>query len=215
MYEYVPKNEYRPVRQELEEIMRKTHIYMRKEFDLPFQHKLIGSGNRHLITRIKNGNGGFDFDYNFIIPAPEEGYKWKADVVKHQFMQALSFAIKGTRYSAPKDSTSAITLKVIDKQNSKIEHSCDFAIIYYSEDDDFNGYYYLKNNKNQGSYSFERRTLSIDIDEKLECILSYSNGWNVLKDEYLKLKNSNKDKNKRSFVLYLESINNIYNRLPE
>ena len=54
-----------------------------------------------------------------------------------------------------------------------------------------------------------------DIDEKLETILSYENGWNLIRDEYIKLKKANKDINKRSFVLYLESINNVYNQLPD
>ena len=31
----------------------------------------------------------------------------------------------------------------------------------------------------------------------------------------LKLKNSNRDNNKHSFSLYLEAVNNVYNRLPD
>ena len=54
-----------------------------------------------------------------------------------------------------------------------------------------------------------------DIDEKIEVILSYENGWNMIRDEYIKLKNANKDINKRSFVLYLEAVNNVYNYLPD
>ncbi len=215
MYEYVTRKEYQPVRLELEEIIRKVHHYMRDKHDLTFQHKLIGSGSRHLVTRIKGGNKGFDFDYNFILPHPGEGYHWKASVIKNQFTEALKFALKGTKYSNPQDSTSAITIKVVDRNNSSVSHSCDFAIIYYSEDDDFNGYYYLKNWKRQNRYSFEQRISSSNIDEKLDIILSYPNGWNMIKDEYIKLKNRNKDINKRSFVLYLESVNNVYNQLPD
>lgn len=215
MYEYVKKSEYQPVRLELEEIIRKIHHYMRTNYKLTFQHKLIGSGNRHLVTREKGGNKGFDFDYNFIIPHPGEGYYWKADVIKKQFTEALKFALKGTNYSKIQDSTSSITIKVVDRTNSRILHGCDFAIIYYSEDEDFNGYYYLKNWKNQKRYSFEQRISSIDIDEKLDVILSYENGWNMIRDEYIKLKNRNRDINKRSFVLYLEAVNNIYNQLPD
>lgn len=215
MYEYVKKSEYQPVRLELEEIIRKVHHYMRTNYKLTFQHKLIGSGNRHLVTREKGGNKGFDFDYNFIIPHPGEDYYWKADVIKNQFTEALKFALKGTKYSKIQDSTSSITIKVVERTNSRILHGCDFAIIYYSEDEDFNGYYYLKNWKKQKRYSFEQRISSIYIDEKLDVILSYENGWNMIRDEYIKLKNRNRDINKRSFVLYLEAVNNIYNQLPD
>ena len=213
-YEYVKKSEYRPVREELEEIINRVHEYMRKEHKTTFQHRLIGSGKRHLITRVKNGNSGFDFDYNLIVAAPID-FKWKPKILKLQFMNAFEKALQGTKYSHPKDSTSAITIKVVDKKNSKILHSCDFAIIYYDENVESNGYYCLKNLKSQNRYAFEYRNLSYNIDGKLDEILCYSDGWEVIKEEYLKLKCSNKDENKRSFSLYLEAINNVYNRLPE
>ena len=120
-----------------------------------------------------------------------------------------------TKYSNPIDSTSAITIKVVDRNRASVLHSCDFAIIYYSTDEDFNGYYYLKNWKKQNRYSFEPRISSSNIDEKRDKILSYSNGWDMIKKEYIKLKNANKDENKKSFVLYLEAINNVYNQLPD
>ena len=69
-YEYVNKSEYRPMREELEQIINRVHKYMRKHHDTTFQHRLIGSGKRHLITRIKGGNTGYDFDYNLIVEAP-------------------------------------------------------------------------------------------------------------------------------------------------
>lgn len=62
MYEYVKKSEYAPVRQELEQIIKRTQIEMRKNNGLTFQFRLIGSGKGHLITRIKCGNNGYDFD---------------------------------------------------------------------------------------------------------------------------------------------------------
>ena len=166
MYEYVTKAEYKPVKIELEKIIVKVQSIMRKEYDTTFQYHLIGSGQRHLVTRIVGGNGGYDFDYNLIIPAPQQGYYYKADVVKQQFMNAFRKALKGTQYSDPQDSTSAITIKVVDKQKSRIVHSCDFAIIYYDRGRVENGYYYLKHNKGQGQYVFEIRGLSKNIEDK-------------------------------------------------
>lgn len=211
MFEYVTKAEYQPVREELERIINRVQKEMRTQYNTSFQFRLIGSGKRHLITRVVNGNGGYDFDYNLILPAPEEGYHYLADVVKKQFIESFKKALKGTKYSNPQDSTSAITIKVVDKENKKIEHSCDFAIIYYDEDRVENGYYYLRNNKSQGNYSFEPRVLSRGIEEKLSEILEYQNGWNWIREEYLKLKNRNQDVNKHSFVLYLEAVSNVLN----
>ena len=210
MYEYVTKAEYKPVKKEIEVIIQKVQAYMREHYETKFQYQLIGSGKRHLITRVVNGNGGYDFDYNLIISPPK---KIKPNIVKRQFMDAFAHVLKDTKFSAPQDSTSAITIKVKDKKHSKILHSCDFAIIYYKDNTKNNGYYYLKNNKKRNQYGFEYRDLSRNIDEKKQKIVSVPNGWNAVREEYLKLKNNNKDENKPSFSLFLEAIHNIYNQL--
>ncbi len=216
-YEYVTRAEYQPVRERLEKIIRQVQVVMRKKYKTTFQFRLIGSGKRHLITRIKGGNTGYDFDYNLILQAPETGYRYLADVVKEQFMSAFREALKGTEYSNPKDSTSAITIKVVDKEHSRIVHSCDFAIIYYDEDKIENGYCYLKCQKDrrtgEKNYVFELRSTSRDIDSVLDYVLEYKNGWNYIREEYLTLKNNNRDPDKHSFSLYLEAVHNVANWL--
>ena len=104
----------------------------------------------------------------------------------------------------------ALTLLAGVMKNKRIKYSFDIAIIYYASDDLDDGYYYLKNWKN-GGYSFVFRKLSKNVDWKLDEILNYDNGWNMIREEYLKLKNANNDNNKKSYVLYLEAINNVYN----
>ena len=104
---------------------------------------------------------------------------------------------------------------MIDKKNSGIIRSCRLAIIYYLDEDDTDkGYMYLRNGKNS-RYWFEKRRLSDNADSKRDAILEYGQGWNMIREEYLKIKNNNKDKNKKSFILYLESIHNVYNHLSQ
>ena len=162
---------------------------MRKKYKISFQFRLIGSGKRHLVTRIQGGNRGYDFDYNLIIQPPE----CQPNVLKQRFMDAFKIALKGTQYSFPKDSTSAITIKVIDNYEN-------------------NGYYYLKNNKKSGTYEFAFRALKFDIDEKAHDIIN-GNGWPYIKDEYRLLKNINEGNGKHSFSLYAEAVNNVYNQM--
>lgn len=212
MYEYVKKSEYAPVRKELEQIINRVQVYMRKNYGLTFQFRLIGSGQRHLITRIKGGNKGYDFDYNLILSPPGDGYRYIAKVIKDEFMTALKTALQGTKYSFPQDSTSSITVKVVDKGKKKIEHSCDFAIIYYGNNDGIDGYYYLRNNKPQQSYQFVFRTPNSDIDEKVQEIIE-DGGWSSIKEEYLLLKDINEGNRKPSFSLYAEAVNNVYNKM--
>lgn len=212
MYEYVTKSEYAPVRKELEQIINRVQHEMRKNYGLTFQLRLIGSGKNHLVTRIKGGNRGYDFDYNLILSPPGDGYRYIANVIKQEFMDALKIALKGTEYSFPKDSTSSITIKVVDKKRKAIKHRCDLAIIYYGSNDGYDGYYYLRNNKPQKSYQFVFRTLNSDIDEKVHDIIR-DNGWPYIKEEYLLLKNINEGNQKPSFSLYTEAVNNVYNQM--
>lgn len=212
MYEYVKKSEYAPVRKELEQIINRVQVYMRKNYGLTFQFRLIGSGQRHLITRIKGGNKGYDFDYNLILSPPDDGYCYIAKAIKDEFMTALKTALQRTKYSFPQDSTSSITVKVVDKGKKRIEHSCDFAIIYYGSNDGIDGYYYLRNNKPQQSYQFVFRTSNSDIDEKVREIIEDS-GWPYIKEEYLLLKDINEGNRKPSFSLYAEAVNNVYNQM--
>lgn len=212
MYEYVKKSEYAPVRKELEQIINRVQVYMRKNYELTFQFRLIGSGQKHLVTRIKGGNRGYDFDYNLILSPPDDGYRYRAKVIKDEFMTALKAALQGTTYSFPQDSTSSITIKVYDKGKTKVEHSCDFAIIYYGSNDSIDGYYFLRNHKPQQSYQFVFRPLNFDIDEKVQEIIE-DGGWTYIKDEYRLLKDINEGKGKHSFSLYAEAVNNVYNQM--
>lgn len=213
MFEYVTKAEYKPYRQEVEEIIRRAQNIMKTKYDTTFQFKLIGSASRHLITKIKNGNRGYDFDYNLILQRASIA---NPKSLKDQFMHAFSEAVKRTPYSMPEDSTSSITIKVVDQAGSRILRSIDLAIIYYPNEDVDEGYMYLKNWKN-GRYSFEQRKLSQNIEWKLNEILEYSDGWTRVRDEYLKLKNKNEKigSNKKSFILYLESVHNVYNQIQQ
>ena len=212
-YEYVSKSEYAPVRKELEQIINRVQVYMRKNYGLTFQFRLIGSGQRHLVTRIKGGNHKYDFDYNLILTPPGDGYHYIAKAIKDEFMTAFRVALKGTKYSFPQDSTSSITIKVYDKGKTKIEHSCDFAIIYYGSNDGIDGYYFLKNHKPQQSYQFAFRPSNFDIDEKVQEIIE-DDGWPYIREEYLLLKNINEGKMKKpSFSLYAEAVNNVYNQM--
>lgn len=213
-YEYVSKREYQPVREELEEIIKKVQNLVRDKFT--FQFALVGSGKKKLITREIGGNKGFDFDYNLILNNPDDEHYWKPDFAKQTLMKAFNEAVKNTKYDFPEDSKTAITIKVKDTKNCKIIHSCDFAIIYYPNDDDSNYFKYVRHDKKNNVYTWEIRNCSRYYDDNINWLKeNVENYWKLIKDEYLKVKNSNRDINKHSFQLYLEAINNLVNHYAE
>ena len=211
-FEYVTRAEYQPVRKELEDIIHRAQKYLREKYNISFQYRLVGSGKKHLITRVKDGNKGYDFDYDLILPNHGENINCSNKALKERFLEAFQYAVEGTDYKSPENSTSVITIKNVDRRESRILYSCDFAIIYYPTDNSDDGYMYLKNWKN-GTYSFEIRELSRKAEQKRSAILAYPDGWNCIREEYLKVKNNNRDPDKRSSVLYLEAINNVYNQI--
>ena len=211
-FEYVDWEEVRPVKIELNTINQRMASFIRNNCpELRFDPELVGSAERGLVTRIIDGSKGFDLDYNLIINHPGFNESWDAKVVKECFMDAVNYAVEGTDYSHAKDSTRAITIKKVDSENSRINYSCDYAIIYYEED----GYSYLHNNKKGGVYSFNHRDLKYPIAEMEKIIWDYAEypeDW--IREEYLKVKNSDRD-NKPSFTLYIETLYNILNTINQ
>lgn len=209
MYEFVSKKEYRLMREEIEEIIKSVQkILKKKNSKLTFQFHLVGSAGRHLITRIKDGNAGYDFDYNLILNPNCDWHEYAR--VRKDFFKAFQEAIKGTKFNKIEDSTSVITIKQVSKK--KIFVGCDFSIIFYP-DNDLDYYQYAKLDKTTNKYIWETRSISKNCTKKL-CWLKdkYENIWNDIKEEYLKLKNNN-PQNKHSYVLFHEAVNNIYNQL--
>ncbi|MBQ7276134.1 MAG: hypothetical protein IJS58_02690 [Bacilli bacterium] len=206
-YEYVTKNEYAPVRVKLEKIIHKVQLLAKKDDkDLTFQFKLVGSGSRHLITRVKGGNSGFDFDYNLIL---NPNYSWKAKEVKLALMRYFAEAVKDTEFDNPEDSTTSITIKAKDTKKSRILYSCDFAIVSYSDEEDL--YKYIRHDKKNKVYKWDNRKFTHRYDEKLNWLKeNIRNYWNIIKEEYIKLKNNNNDLDKHSFQLYYEAVSNVY-----
>ena len=71
-FEYVPKKEWKPIRDELSEIICRLQDEVRDAFT--FQYHFIGSSERKMITRDKSSNIGFDFDVNIEVNDPDEDY---------------------------------------------------------------------------------------------------------------------------------------------
>ncbi len=212
MYEFVVKKEYAPIREEIEAIIRKVQKILKKDdSDKTFQFHLIGSGGRHLITRIKGGNAGYDFDYNLVM---NDKFNWKPSI-RQSFFDAFQQAIKGTRFTTVENSTSVITIKQVDKKNKNVIVGCDFSVIFYPNDDDSGCYKYSRFNKGQQNYTWEIRNVSRFNNDKLDWLKNnYKGIWNDIKEEYLKLKNNNPQA-KHSFVLFHEAINNVYNQCQQ
>lgn len=170
-----------------------------------FHFDPVGSTSRNMITWKPNRNTGFDLDYNITINRC--GKKYKPSEIHRIFFNAFRKHMGKYNFSKIEESTSVITIKVVDRVNSKIEHSCDFAIVHRCDDGRIK---YIKNDKKKKVINWEYRDKEYDIDDKLNWV--EKNGLkNKLRDIYLNYKNKN-DKNKKSRTIFAETVNDLYNK---
>ena len=203
-FEYVSKKEYQPIKNELIEMINNVQDKVRDKFT--FRYDFVGSSKRNMITRDPKSNIGFDFDVDIMVNDDDEEYS--ASEIKHILMKAFNeFARMYYRYDYCEDNTRVFTMKVKDHKNSRIIHSCDFAIVYDCGD---GRNQYIHHNKTQNTYFWEYQPKSEnDLLEK-ENFIKDNRRWNEVRDLYLKKKNRNTDVNKKSRSIYVETINEIY-----
>ena len=206
-FAYVTNEELKPVRDELLEIILKLQDEVRNNFT--FQYHFVGSSKQNMITRDRNSNTGFDFDVNIEVNDPDEYYS--AQEIRHILHNGLDkvtnpggYPLFGYDYT--EDSTRVLTLKVKDRANSRILHSCDFCIVYECD----NGrQQYIRYNKKQNYYSWEYQPKGhYELSSKIKWIKSHKL-WQQVRDSYIDKKNINADNNKKSRAIFAETIHQV------
>ena len=218
-FEYVPYDEWKPLRDELFEIIHKLQDQVREEFT--FQYHFVGSSERKMITRDRNSNTGFDFDVNIEVNDPDEDYS--AEDIRNILRKGLDrvtnsygHPVFGNRcinsvfgYDYTEDSTRVLTIKVKDRVNSRILHSCDFCIIYECGDGQQQ---YIRYNKKQNSYSWEYQPKGyMKLPAKIEWIKKHGL-WQQVREHYIYKKNINNNPDKHSRTIFAETVHEIWQK---
>lgn len=207
-FEYVPKVEWEPVKQELLTIIHKLQDEIRSQFT--FQYRFVGSSERNMITRDRNSNIGFDFDVNLEVNDPKENYSATEirTILRHGLNKVnhpYGFPLYG--YDHAEDSTRVLTIKVKDPRRACILHSCDFCIINECS----NGrQQYIRYNKSQNSYTWEYQPMGYqELPKKIDWVKQQCL-WQQVRDLYLYKKNLNVNPTKRSRAIFAETVNEIW-----
>lgn len=201
-FQYVTRKQLSLVKKELIQIINFVQNEVRNEFT--FQYTFVGSTKYNMITYNAGTNIGFDFDVN--IQVNEKKDKFSAKKIKTIIRKALDRIAPHFGFDYAEDSTRVITIKFKDRQNSRIIHSCDFAIVKAGDD---NQQKYIRFNKSQNSYLWQEQPREFYLlSEKTEWIRN--NGyWNEVRKLYLYKKNINNDFDKHSRSIYAETIHEI------
>ncbi len=213
-FKYVTKKEAASYKDELIEFIKAVQNEVRNDFT--FRFDFIGSSSRNMITHDENGNIGFDFDVNIEPNDPDEQYSAEEihkiifNAMQKHILKLGFFRYNGI-YRKVEESTSVITIKSVDRKNSRIKHSCDFAIVHHYNDKGSIHQQYIRFNKNYNTYTWEERGKGFYIDKKIEWLKKHKY-WGELCNYYLDKKNNNENPYKHSRSLLAEAVNELYNK---
>ena len=203
-FQYVSKKELKPAKKQLMELIHKVQDEVRDSFT--FQYKFVGSVQRNMVTCDVKSNAGFDFDVNIMVNDDDKDFE--AEEIKNILMCAFNKYARKYGYDSCEDSTRVFTIKVKDRKNSRIRHSCDFAIV---NDYGNNQQEYIRYNKKRKNYTWEEQTKGFYcLPEKIE-FCKDNQLWQEVREIYLD-KNYNMDSNKKSRSIFAETIHEVCHR---
>ena len=154
-----------------------------------------------MITYDRKSNIGFDFDVNIEVNDDDENYEPKE--IRTIIRKALDKVARQYGYDYCEDSTRVLTIKKKDRPNSRIIHSCDFAIV-----NNCGGgrQQYIRYNKDHQTYTWEYQGGGFEtLPDKIDW-LNENGYWGELRDYYIEKKNTNSNPQKHSRSIYAEAI---------
>lgn len=212
MYHYVEDKEFlREMKSLCSNIVNQLVQSINNDSVMTVKAELVGSGAKNLITQ--NGKEAIDLDYNLCIVKcngriiPGQQIK---EYVRKKFNEILNY----NDLDDCQDSTSALTTgKVYSTNGNRTPFSIDLAIVRKN-----NGNWERLIHEKTGFVNLDRWYWNIapnsrGLSEKVDK-LKKENLWNEVRDLYLEKKNMylrRQDYNHPSFIVYIETINEIYN----
>lgn len=186
-----------------------------KKYDIESKMSVVGSKKRGLVTQ--NEKEPIDYDFNlYIFKAPNIN---DARSIKQNVIKAFNEVLNWNDWGDCEDSTSAITTeKHALTQGNKTPFSIDICIIKI---DSFGNWHRLIHRKTGNmcfdQYYWNQGPKSKDIQKKEEFLKTNQQYWQEVMAAYLTKKNmylSRQDVDGHpSFICYIESINEVYNKM--
>lgn len=200
MYVFVSKENQNQLAKACEEIIIAVQKRVKDYFS--FEFKLVGSGERKLITQ-NGADGSFDLDYNFILHKDKQDLFSYPDKIKDVFLRAFNEINPTYKFKCPNNSTSVITSRLI--LNDKLAFSFDVAILAEGNNGNF---FKLVFDKTTGSYLWNEIPQTKDYFRRYQMIKETGH-FEQFRQRYLELKNIHLSRNDgiKSFSIFLETLN--------
>ncbi len=215
MYEFVEESVIKPYRQSCSNDLTQLRDALKEEYDIITQFSLVGSGSdsRNMVTR--NGNGPFDLDYNLQILSMPNKYWNDLRNLKETIRRTLNKIVEHDWFSDSKDSTSVLTTILHFENSPQFNFSFDVAILARNSQENWCRLVHNKNAWGVGNdqYTWTEVPHSHNVKDKAKALKNDSL-WNEVRETYLDKKNmylTRRDTDHPSFIVYVESVNEVYN----
>lgn len=199
--EYVSKKEVKPWRAMFYRWMKNIRTKV-KEKGITFTYRLVGSAKRNLV--IRHHNKGFDCDYQIFIQRNKNSLSPKE--IKLLFKSVIDEVCVADGFEPCENSTSSLTIKMVDKSQSKVPVGYDVVILQETDE----GLKILRC-QNKGTkkelFVFELLPDMTNMSAKLAKIKGKKQ-CDKLRERYYK-KKTNYNGEKKSFQLLNEAINEV------
>ena len=127
--EYVSKKEVKPWRAMFHKWMKNIRTKV-KEKGITFTYRLVGSAKRNLV--IRHHNQGFDCDYQIFIQRNSKALSPKE--IKLLFKSVIDEVGVVDCFEPCENSTSSLTIKMVDKSQSKVRVGYDVVILQETDE---------------------------------------------------------------------------------
>ena len=207
-FHYIPKKdpEVKKAYGDILSILKEAQDMVREEFT--FRFDVVGSYKRNMITYDAKSNVGYDFDID--IGVNDSGNKYPPKKLKDMLRNAIGNVCTKYGYDYPENSTRVLTIKMKNRKESCIIHSCDFAIVNnYIDDEGYESQEYIHYDKAHEEYTWcEQLDEYYMLPDKVAWIKE--NGlWNAMRDLYIEKKNWNDDPNVHSRSIFAMTVHEI------
>ena len=213
MYHYIEDKEFeQEMRSYCANIINQLVQRINNDDFLTVKAQLIGSGARNLITQ--NGTEPVDLDYNLYILSFKGRFIPSERDIKEYIRKQFNIVLNKNGWADCKDSTSALTTERRPHSKNKTEFSIDLGIV---KQDQY-GWHRLIHQKT-GHINFDRYYWNLIPNSHLlaekAALIKEAHLWMEVRETYLDKKIMylhRQDFNHPSFIVYIETINEIYNK---
>lgn len=214
MYHYIEDKEFLGRMKNLcSDIMNQLKQQINNDSVMQVDIHLVGSGAKNLITQ--NANNPIDLDYNLCIIETYEININNGRAIKEYVVEQFDYVLKKNDWKTSNDSTSVISTKHRQlKKGNRTPFKIDLGVVF----EDYRGWHRLIHNKTgfvaYDQYYWNDSPQSRGLDDRVYAIKN-EHLWEEVIDLYLEKKNMylrRNDHNHPSFIVYIETINEVYGK---